>query len=311
MSYLHITKTGVCGTCEQDRLPTDHKGRILIHADQDGSRCGNTDGYQASTIRRAQILAKREADRAQQAHRIADSSGQRAETKVIGQAGPEQVGDQYTDKARPLSAQAQTMTLPFAVLFVGAESQGKTTLAHATDRLLREQGVSLQDMIVEVARDVLHRKNTSLHVLRTSEEAVNSFQEAVFLRQFQEEESRGFRNYVSDRGPDNLAYMAEHGSALSKVLQAHGGKIQRYQDHCQKSLIFHVTPSLRAVEDGTRVVTPWHQIHRIDAMIKYQLSAWGVRSYQIRSSNAAERMGQIRNTLRDWCRAHGLDRIRL
>ena len=103
-------------------------------------------------------------------------------------------------------------TLPFAVLFVGAEGQGKTTLARDTDARLRGRGVRLQEMIHEVARDVLVRMNTDLATLRASDALTNEYQEQVFLRQFEEEKKRGFRNYVTDRGPGSRSGPPRSGS---------------------------------------------------------------------------------------------------
>ena len=205
------------------------------------------------------------------------------------------VRSEWNSNARRIA----TTTLPFAILFVGAEGQGKTTLARDTDARLRARGVRLQEMIHEVARDVLVRMNTDLATLRASDALTNEYQEQVFVRQFEEEKARGFKNYVTDRGPDNLAYLAEHGSALDHVLSKYHGQIGTYRGHVRASVVFHVTPALDVRPDGTRVVTTSNEVHRIDAMIKFLLASWSVRPYQLRSANHAERMIMISNVIRD------------
>lgn len=169
------------------------------------------------------------------------------------------------DQENPLqSVQAQT---PTAILIGGPHSGGKTTLA----RLIADRYQI--PLLSEVVRGVLASRETTLPRLSANLDEMNAFQRAVYERQLIEERARQGTPFVSDRGPDNLAYA---------VLQAEWGvgsdllndeRTTRYMASLREhAIVFVVEPKEELLTaDGTRHHVDWPTVLRVDGMIRMLL----------------------------------------
>lgn len=177
------------------------------------------------------------------------------------------------------------------VYFIGAHSTGKTTCARYV-----VENYSLP-MITEVARAVLSEKELHLDSLRTNVDLVNSYQEAIFHRQLQEESDKK-DNFVSDRSFDCLAYAAQHTTILSELM---GSKdLKAYIDSLRAPgvFIFFVRPSKATLKaDGVRESLTWDGVVAIDAMVKFMLQMWDLPYFQINMDNMQERTRFIDSVL--------------
>lgn len=168
------------------------------------------------------------------------------------------------------------------VYFIGAHSTGKTTLA----RYVAERyGLPLLN---EVARAVQAEKELSISTIRANLSAADSFQEAVFRRQVQEE--AGKESFVSDRSFDNLAYAAQH----SRILGSLFGKkdVELYVAGLRRpdAVLFYVRPSRSLMSnDGVRESVDWDEMVRVDGMVKFMLEMWGLRYFSVWPPSMQER----------------------
>jgi len=167
----------------------------------------------------------------------------------------------------PARSTASSTPTPTAILFSGAHTTGKTTLArHVADRYQLP-------LLSEVVRGVLASRETTLRRLSADLDSMNAFQRAVYERQLIEEQARQGTPFVSDRGPDNLAYA---------VLQAEWGvgsdllndeRTMRYMASLREhAVVFVVEPQEELLTtDGTRHHVDWPTVLRVDGMIRMLL----------------------------------------
>jgi nicotinamide riboside kinase len=168
------------------------------------------------------------------------------------------------------------------VYFVGSHSTGKTTCARYVSETYQVP------MITEVARMILSEKELHLDSLRYDMKLVDDYQNQIFLRQLDEESK--YKEFVSDRSFDCLAYAAQHTRLLPKLLNS--PELQPYLDSLRQpdSFIFYVRPSkatLRA--DGVRESLSWDSVLAIDSMVKFLLEMFELRYFQINMDNMQER----------------------
>lgn len=176
------------------------------------------------------------------------------------------------------------------VYFVGSHSTGKTTCARYVSEKYK------LPMITEVARAVLSEKELHLDTLRYDLKLVNDYQGAIFHRQIEEEAK--YKDYVSDRSFDCLAYAAQHSGILNGLLRA--PQLDQYLDALKQpdSFIFFVRPSKATLKaDGVRETINWDGIVAIDAMVKFMLEMWDLRYFQINMDNMQERVRLINGVL--------------
>lgn len=168
------------------------------------------------------------------------------------------------------------------VYFVGSHSTGKTTCARYVS------GKYKLPMITEVARAVLSEKELQLDSLRYDMDLVDDYQHAIFERQLEEEKK--YKDFVSDRSFDCLAYAAQHARIFSEILIS--PDLYAYLDKLRQpdSFIFFVRPSKATLKaDGVREVINWDGIVAIDSMVKLMLEMWDLRYFQISVENMQER----------------------
>lgn len=168
------------------------------------------------------------------------------------------------------------------IYFIGSHSSGKTTLARYVSSKYN------LPMLTEVARTVLSEKELSLDSLRTDLEIVNSYQNVVFQRQFEEEKKQ--KNFVSDRSFDNLAYMAQHSTVLAKSMQS--PELATYVDNLRKNdvILFFIRPSRATMKnDGVRESLNWDGVIAIDAMVKLLLEMWNLNYISVNTDSIQER----------------------
>lgn len=193
--------------------------------------------------------------------------------------------------------------LKFAVLCVGAECVGKTALARWIHNMLCRSGYAMKQLLNEAARSVAAESETKLQNLRVDPEAVNRYQKQVFHRQLEEERRRGFAGYVADRSlADNLAYLAEYGTGLARLLDEESKAIDSYKAIFRRQLVVHITPQREIYnsakgKDDFRALGSWESIIRIDSLVKLFLSLWRIPNIRIDTPNMSERVVQVETAL--------------
>lgn len=176
------------------------------------------------------------------------------------------------------------------VYFVGSHSTGKTTCARYVSEKFN------LPMITEVARAVLSEKELHLDTLRYDMKLVDDYQGAIFHRQLEEEAK--YKDYVSDRSFDCLAYAAQHSRILHGLLKAPELVDYLAQLRSPGSFIFFVRPSKATLHaDGVRESLTWDGVVAIDAMIKFMLEMWQLPHFQINMDNMQERVQLINSVL--------------
>lgn len=176
------------------------------------------------------------------------------------------------------------------VYLVGSHSSGKSTLARYVSEKYKIP------MIVEVARQVLSEQELQLNSLRCDLNIVDTYQKQVFYRQIQEEKK--YKDFVSDRSFDNLAYAAQHSRVLSNLINS--DTLKEYIQSLKKddSYIFFVRPSKATLKvDGVRETLKWDGIIAIDAMVKLLIEIFELPYYQINMDNMQERVKMIDTVL--------------
>ena len=176
------------------------------------------------------------------------------------------------------------------IYFTGCHASGKSTLARFTSKEYNLPFLS------EVARTVLAEKEISLETLRVNLDAIDQYQTEVFYRQINEESKHS--SFVSDRSFDNLAYMAQHGTQLHKLINDEG--CQNYIKSLKNKdvVIFLVKPSKATMKnDGVRESVNWDQMVAIDANIKFMFELFNLNYIQINSESMQERVRLIRSVL--------------
>ena len=175
-----------------------------------------------------------------------------------------------TRSAKAGTKKAATLaTLP-SVYFVGSHGSGKSG---------RVRWVSERyglPMIQEVAGSEVARLGTTIEALRQNVAAVSRYQRGVWARQLATEATTA-RPFVSDRGPDNLAYLALHGEGIADIIES--AEFAATMAALRESVVFLVRPHNGGVPaDGTRPPadlardSQW----RIDGAVTLLLKAWRV-----------------------------------
>lgn len=178
------------------------------------------------------------------------------------------------------------------VYFIGAHSTGKTTLARYVAKEYK------LPFLNEVARTILAERELNLNSLRTDPELANDYQSDVFYSQFKEEEK--FKEFVSDRSFDNLAYAAQHTTKLLSSLIKDPILLKYIEDlKSKENFIFFVRPSRATLHnDGVREALTWDGIVAIDAMIKLLAEMFELEYFQINTDSMQERVNLINSVLR-------------
>lgn len=211
------------------------------------------------------------------------------------------------DAAQPASVQPAQSAIAHpeppaplpCVHFVGAESTGKTTLC----RYVRKHyGLK---MLGETARTVVSEQETDFGRIRSSGEASSAYQADVFARQLQAELGTP-APYVSDRGPDNLAYASEYAR---NFVELYASVPDAYVTRLQRSVVFLVRPNAETfsagLADPVRAKMKWEGLQRIDAKVEMLLQLMGVTPILIETGNAGRREDQIDAVLA----AHGFVKV--
>ena len=211
------------------------------------------------------------------------------------------------DAAQPASVQPAQSAIAHpeppaplpCVHFVGAESTGKTTLC----RYVRKHyGLK---MLGETARTVVSEQETDFGRIRSSGEASSAYQADVFARQLQAELGTP-APYVSDRGPDNLAYASEYAR---NFVELYASVPDAYVTRLQQSVVFLVRPNAETfsagLADPVRAKMKWEGLQRIDAKVEMLLQLMGVTPILIETGNAGRREDQIDAVLA----AHGFVKV--
>lgn len=173
------------------------------------------------------------------------------------------------------------------IYFSGNHNGGKTTLAkYIADKYKLP-------LISEIARVIASERELNFNQIRSNIDICNSYQDAVFYRQIQEEQKYNDKSFVADRSViDNLAYSAQHTNILNKSLND-----PLFKDYLEKlkqpdTIIFFVRPSIATCRttDGVREDPIWNGIIAIDAIIKTFLELFDLRYFQINSDSMQERI---------------------
>jgi len=176
------------------------------------------------------------------------------------------------------------------IYFVGSHSTGKTTCARYVSETYK------LPMITEVARAVLSEKELHLDTLRYDMGVVDDYQSSIVYRQITEEAK--YKDFVSDRSFDGLAYAAQHARILPKLLS--DPALTNYISGLKQpeSIIFFVRPSKVTLKaDGVRESINWDGVVSIDAMVKMLLNIFDLRYFNISTDNMQERVKLIDSVL--------------
>lgn len=150
---------------------------------------------------------------------------------------------------------------------------------HGTGKSSRVRWVSERyglAMIQEVATSELHRLGTTIEALRANVAAVSRYQRGVWARQLATEAATR-QPFVSDRGPDNLAYLALHGTGVADIIESR--EFVAAMAAMRRSVVFLVRPHNGVVPaDGIRPAadTLRDSQMRIDGAVTLLLKAWRV-----------------------------------
>lgn len=168
------------------------------------------------------------------------------------------------------------------IYFTGSHGSGKTTLCRYVSKKYNIP------MITEMARTVLSERELNIDQLRVDIDLVDSYQEEVVMRQFQEEKK--YKSFVSDRSFDGLAYAAQHSRILNKLINL--PETKEYIENLKKdSCIFFVRPCRATLkQDGVRESVTWDGAVQIDAMIKFILEMYDLKYFQINIDSMQERI---------------------
>ena len=150
---------------------------------------------------------------------------------------------------------------------------------HGTGKSSRVRWVSERyglPMIQEVATSELHRLGTTIEALRANVAAVSRYQRGVWARQLATEKATP-SPFVSDRGPDNLAYLALHGGGVADIIESR--EFIAAMAALRRSVVFLVRPHNGIIPaDGIRPAadTLRDSQMRIDGAVTLLLKAWRV-----------------------------------
>lgn len=176
------------------------------------------------------------------------------------------------------------------VYFVGSTCVGKTTLARYVSEKCDIR------LITEVARMILSEQELQLDSLRTNLDMVDSYQSDIFFRQLEEEEK--YKDFVSDRSLDCLAYTAQHSRILSKIISSPEFANYLAKLAAKDTLIFFVRPCKSLLkQDGVRERLDWDAIISIDGMVKFMLEQFGLNYISINMESMQERVRFIDSVL--------------
>lgn len=176
------------------------------------------------------------------------------------------------------------------IYFTGCHASGKSTLARLVSKEYDLPFIS------EVARTILAEKEISLETLRINLEAIDNYQTMVFYRQIEEEQK--YESFVSDRSFDNLAYMAQHGTQLHKIINEESCK-EYIESLRQKDVIFFLVKPSKATmkNDGVRESVNWDQMVAIDANVKFMFELFNLNYIQINAESMQERVKLVKSVL--------------
>jgi nicotinamide riboside kinase len=177
------------------------------------------------------------------------------------------------------------------IYFVGSHATGKTTM---TRHVSRKYDLP---MVSEVARGVLAELEIDFEKLRSDIAMVNMYQEKVFARQM-EVERRHNGSFVSDRAFDNLAYAAEHSTAVADIMATQ--EFRDYMAWVRAGTVFFLRPHRSLLsDDGTRERSDWESTVRIDGMVKFMLEQHRVSYMPIHTPSMQERVRVVEFVLGD------------
>ena len=142
------------------------------------------------------------------------------------------------------------------IILCGASSVGKTTLAK--DWIERHSEYA---HIHEVARDVMKQHSLSrddiIESLKTTEKTTFlRLQELIFEEQNRQEIAltKSERAFISDRGPDPLAYVSLKQSPEAADILAQTSAASSCLERYRKSLVLVLCPLATVTDDGFRMV---------------------------------------------------------
>ena len=183
------------------------------------------------------------------------------------------------------------------IVLSGASSVGKTTLA--TDWTERHSEYA---HISEVARDVMkqHSLKTKdlIESLKTPEKATFlRLQESIFEEQNRREISLEGKPFISDRGPDPLAYVflkksAEAADELAKTSAA-SECLKRYQ----KSLVLVLCPLATQTDDGFRMVQDREEQEQFTRILREQLQKHGIPYIYVDETDRRKRIAFVERAI--------------
>jgi nicotinamide riboside kinase len=179
------------------------------------------------------------------------------------------------------------------IVLSGAGSVGKTTLA--TDWIKRHKEYA---HISEVARDVMKQHSLTrddlIESLKTPEKATFlHLQKLIFEEQNRREISLGSNPFISDRGPDPLAYVclkksAEAADELAKTPAA-SECLERYQ----KSLVLVLCPLATPSDDGFRMVQDREEQKQFTRVLCEQLQKHGIPYIYVDETDRRKRIAVV------------------
>ena len=176
------------------------------------------------------------------------------------------------------------------IVLSGASSAGKTTLA--TDWIERH---GEYDHISEVARAVMKEHSLTREDLKKSLKTPEKttflrLQKLIFDEQNRRETSSESKPFISDRGPDPLAYVClkkspEAADELAKTSAA-SECLKRYQ----KSLVLVLCPLATQSDDGIRMVQDREEQEQFTRVLRKQLQKHGIPYVYVNETDRKKRI---------------------
>ena len=194
------------------------------------------------------------------------------------------------------------------IVLSGASSVGKTTLATDWKERHREYA-----HISEIARDVMKQHSLTrddlITSLKTPEKATFlRLQKLIFEEQNRREISLEGKPFISDRGPDPLAYVCLKKSPEAVDELAQTAAASACLDRYRKSLVLVLCPLATQIDDGFRMVPDREEQEQFTRILCEQLQKHRIPYVYVDETDRSKRISVLERAVQGMQRSWPLKR---